>query len=232
MQGPAGYCDQAAAALAYGDAESALELANTAIMMQPDLGDAWFQRAEALNSLQLFADVLASLPQMQAFADADATALQAAHARAHITALFELLPSCMRRTAATDYEERLAAWEELKEADPTSLQARSFIYTDWLQKVNQMREANASSGQQPAVGGPDPREVAATALACLRECAEEAAAFRAALVYEPPPISTLRLGGENLLQFLQMRNPNVPLAAYGEGGVDRAEGASLISSER
>ena len=51
----------------------------------------------------------------------------------------------MAGTASSDPDERLAAWTELAEADPTSLQARSSLYTSWLQEA-------ARCGQQSEPG--------------------------------------------------------------------------------
>ena len=54
-------CDAAAAALAADDPEEALAAAEAAVVLQPESSRAWSLRAQALNELQLFADVLAAV---------------------------------------------------------------------------------------------------------------------------------------------------------------------------
>ena len=134
-------CDAAVAALSAGDAESALDAANDAIMLEPKLPIAWGLRSKALNELHLFADVLASVPCMS-FIDetGEAWGAEGLRAQASLQALFQDMPGYMARSGSGDLEDRLAMWSELAEIDPTSLQARSAVYGDWVQKAARMRE--------------------------------------------------------------------------------------------
>ena len=219
-------CEAAAAGLAAGDPEQALAAAEYGLLHHAESSLLWTHRAHALNELQLHADVLASVPCMQAV-DAE-WQLHGGHAQAALQSLFANLPTFMAQTASSSHEEQLSAWSELNEVDPTSLHARSAIYCEWLQEVRRRLDAAAESGGSTAVdgGADDPYEMARHAVACLRECVSDARAFREAEACEPAATdaeSVLRAGGEQLHRFLQRRRPNVPLAAYGEGGVDRAE---------
>ena len=66
--------------------------------------------------------------------------------------------------------------------------------------------------------------VARQTLACLRECISECAAFRASEAQDAPPTDCLHDRNDlRLHDFLQQRRPNIPLAAYGDDGVNRAE---------
>jgi hypothetical protein len=135
MASSAAACDAAAEALAANDPEEALAAAEAAVVLQPESSRAWSLRAQALNELQLFADVLAAVPYMRSLGDADNWQQEAERATASLQSLFALLPAAMAGTASSDPDERLAAWTELAEADPTSLQARSSLYTSWLQEA-------------------------------------------------------------------------------------------------
>lgn len=135
MASSAAACDAAAEALAADDPEEALAAAEAAVVLQPESSRAWSLRAQALNELQLFADVLAAVPYMRSLGDADNWQQEAERATASLQSLFALLPAAMAGTASSDPDERLAAWTELAEADPTSLQARSSLYTSWLQEA-------------------------------------------------------------------------------------------------
>ena len=137
-------CDAAAAALAADDPEEALAAAEAAVVLQPESSRAWSLRAQALNELQLFADVLAAVPYMQSL-DSDTWQQEAERASSSLQSLFALLPAAMAGTANSDPDERLDAWKELAQADPTSLQARSSIYISWLQEA-------ARCGQPPEPG--------------------------------------------------------------------------------
>lgn len=214
----------AAAGLAAGDPEQALAAAEYGLLLDPHSSLLWTHRAHALNELQLHADVLASVPFMQAVGAQ--WQLHGGHAQAALQSLFANLPTFMAQTASGSHEEQLTAWSELNEADPTSLQARSAIYREWLQEVMRRLESGGSAAVDD--GEDDPYEMARHALACLRECVSDARAFREAEACEPEAVDAenlLRAGGEQLHRFLQRRRPNVSLAAYGEGGVDRAEAA-------
>ena len=135
MASSAAACDAAAEALAANDPEEALAAAEAAVVLQPESSRAWSLRAQALNELQLFADVLAAVPYMRSLGDADNWQQEAERATTSLQSLFALLPAAMAGTASSDPDERLAAWTELAEADPTSLQARSSLYTSWLQEA-------------------------------------------------------------------------------------------------
>ena len=135
MASSAAACDAAAEALAADDPEEALAAAEAAVVLQPESSRAWSLRAQALNELQLFADVLAAVPYMRSLGDADNWQQEAERASTSLQSLFALLPAAMAGTASSDPDERLAAWTELAEADPTSLQARSSLYTSWLQEA-------------------------------------------------------------------------------------------------
>ena len=137
-------CDAAAAALAADDPEEALAAAEAAVVLQPESSRAWSLRAQALNELQLFADVLAAVPYMRSLGDS-AWQQEAERASSSLQSLFALLPAAMAGTANSDPDERLDAWKELAQADPTSLQARSSIYISWLQEA-------ARCGQPPEPG--------------------------------------------------------------------------------
>ena len=138
-------CDAAAAALAADDPEEALAAAEAAVVLQPESSRAWSLRAQALNELQLFADVLAAVPYMRSLGDSDTWQQEAERASTSLQSLFALLPAAMAGTANSDPDERLDAWKELAQADPTSLQARSSIYISWLQEA-------ARCGQPPEPG--------------------------------------------------------------------------------
>jgi len=189
-------------------------------MLCPECCTSWLLRAKALNALQCYTDMLASVPIMHALS-VPSWREEAEQASAELQGLFDKLPAFMSRTASADAEDRSEAWKELATADPTSLQARTAVYSEWLQMASRMRQDEG--------GGDAPEEevnswtVASQAVACLRECAADVAAFRAAEEYDPPDATCLTRQGEGLRIFLQHRRPNVPLAAYGEGGADRAE---------
>ncbi|KAK3239832.1 hypothetical protein CYMTET_50263 [Cymbomonas tetramitiformis] len=212
-------------ALDAGDAEAAIFAANDAVKLQPEWPLAWSIRAKALNDFRLFADMLASVLFLQ-FIGASYQP-EADRARASLQALFAQLPGFMERTAGSDSDDRLAAWSELQEADPTSLQGRAAVYNEWLHDAQRLREAEValakSGGTADEGNGMDSYAVARHTLTCLQECAAEAGEFRASELYKPPPVAALAKGGVSLLQFLQIRRPNVPLAAYGLGGMERVE---------
>ena len=139
-------CDAAAAALAADDPEEALAAAEAAVVLQPVSSRAWSLRAQALNELQLFADVLAAVPYMRSLGDADDWQQETERATASLQSLFALLPAAMAGTASGDPDERLAAWTELAQADPTSLQARSSLYTSWLQEAARCGHSHPNPG--------------------------------------------------------------------------------------
>ena len=214
-------CTAAAAALAEGREEEALAAADAALMARPDLARAWSLRAKSLNACGLFVDMLASVPHLRAV-DA-AWEADAAVAQSSLQSLFEALPAFMQRTASSDREEYFAAWSEILEADPTSLQARSAIYAEWLAEATRRRDAGiAGIDEEPFL------ELAQQALACLQETAADATAYRASAAADDDEAPTaLHGGGDKLQAFLAARRPNVPLAAFGDGGVARDE--ALIS---
>ena len=218
-------CNAVIAALNEGDIETALDAADAAVSLQPRFPLSWTLRARCLNELQLFADVLVMVPYMQAIGAAWQE--EAERAQSSLQSLFQQLPVFMQRTASSDADDRLTAWQELAQADPTSLQARTAVYNAWLQEAMRMRESETAAAKAGTVGSADGEvdstAVASQALACLKECAAEAIAFRASEVCEPPHASSLEAGNTLLLQFLGSKRPNIPLAVYGEDGVDRAE---------
>ena len=227
-------CNAAAAALAADDAEEALAAADTAVLARPRWSKAWALRAQALNQLQLFADVLASVPLMLVVDESGATWYQeAGTAQASLQALGSRLPTIMAGTASSDLSERYEAWVELAQADPTSLQARSAIYNEWVQEATRMRDAEVAAGQgtQVAPSGHDDDDpdsytaLATRAIACLQETASDARAYRASEGLAPPTESLLQHGEALLGEFLRQRRPNIPLAAYGAGATDQAEAA-------
>ena len=163
-------CTAAAAVLAEGREEVALAAADAALMARPDLARAWSLRAKSLNACGLFVDMLASVPHLRAV-DA-AWESDAAVAQSSLQSLFEALPAFMQRTASSDREEYFAAWSEILEADPTSLQARSAIYAEWLAEATRRRDAGIAGIDEPFLE-------LAQQLACLQETAADATAYRA-----------------------------------------------------
>ena len=165
-------CDAAVAALSAGDAESALDAANDAIMLEPKLPIAWGLRSKALNELHLFADVLASVPCMS-FIDetGEAWGAEGLRAQASLQALFQDMPGYMARSGSGDLEDRLAMWSELAEIDPTSLQARSAVYGDWVQKAARMREEEVLAMRSgDAASAKESHLAAKQALLVWRDC--------------------------------------------------------------
>lgn len=133
-------CRAALAALSAGDAEEALAAATAAILLCPDSQTAWSLRAKALIELQLFTDMLVSVPLMHAL-DVPEWRTDAEQASTRLQSLFGSLPAFMQDTADPDAEVRSSAWKALAAADPTSLQARSAVFSEWLQEAARMREA-------------------------------------------------------------------------------------------
>lgn len=217
-------CRQSEAALEAGDAEEALVASEYALCQAPT-ALAWMLRMRAQFELSCFADVLASVPRAQA----DGAPLErAAQAQAALQSLFDDLPRLMAGTASGDRDESLTAWQELAEADPTSLQARSTVYAAWLQQAARMRDDEADPADDDADAttaeedGPSWQQVVAQAVACLRESAADAAAFIAA---EAPPADA----AAPLAEFLARRRPNVPLSAFGDDAGRRAAAALELS---
>lgn len=217
-------CDAAAAALADGDAEFALAAADHALTIRPDWPLAWIHRATALNDLQLHADMLAAVPYMESVGAPWQT--EGMRARAALEGLYEQLPMFMDRTKSDCYASALTAWKELYAADPTSLQARSAVYGEWLQQATRIQELErsheATSGgnaEGEEASGISCDEITSRSIECLRETATDAAAYRASENVNPAVMSC-----GDISHFLKVRRPNVPLAAYGQGGADRAEG--------
>ena len=64
-------------------------------MLQPESSRAWSLRAQALNELQLFADVLAAVPYMRSLGDSDTWQQEAERATTSLQSLFALLPAAM-----------------------------------------------------------------------------------------------------------------------------------------
>ena len=116
------------------------------MLLQPESSRAWGLRAQALNELQLFADVLAAMPYMRSIGGSGDWQQEVERATASLQSLFALLPATMAGTASSDPDERLAAWTELAEADPTSLQARSSLYTSWLQEAARCAASHPNPG--------------------------------------------------------------------------------------
>ena len=240
-------CRAALAALSAGDAEEALAAATAAILLCPDSQTAWSLRAKALIEMQLFTDMLVSAPLMHAL-DVPEWRTDAEQASTRLQSLFGSLPAFMQDTADPDAEVRSSAWKALAAADPTSLQARAAVFSEWLQEAARMREAEevekkkkkkktekgSYGSEHGAPAAPlaapllepvlDSWVVARQTLACLRECMSECAAFRASEAQDAPPADCLLDRNDlRLHDFLQQRRPNVPLAAYGDDGVNRAE---------
>ena len=175
-------CRASVAALAAGDPEEALAAAEAALVMCPQWPLAWGYRATALNELQLYADVLASVPCMQ-YTGAP-WEVEGGRAQSALQSLFQQLPEFMGRTACADQDDRNEAWSELAAMDPTSLHARSAVYGHWVEHAARMRdkekEARSSgtdgptSGEDGEEGGVTSTVVATKALACLTECAADA----------------------------------------------------------
>ena len=231
-------CRAALAALsAGGDAEEALAAAKAAILLCPDSQTAWSLRAKALIELQLYTDMLVSVPLMHAL-DVPEWRTDAEQASTKLQSLFGSLPAFMHDTADPDAEVRSSAWKALAAADPTSLQARASVYSEWLQEAARMREAEEAEQKKKKTHGSEHGApaapllepvleswvVARQTLACLRECISECAAFRASEAQDAPPTDCLHDRNDlRLHDFLQQRRPNIPLAAYGDDGVNRAE---------
>lgn len=214
----------AAAALEQGDAESALHTANAAVSAHPLSLDAWALRSKALNELHLFADVLASVPCMSSIDETgESWGVEGLRAQASLQALVQAMPELMARTASGDMDDRQAAWTELMDSDPTSLQGRSAVYGDWVQQAAHMREAEIAAARSKSACKNESHLAAQQALACLQETLADARAYRESEGYQPPDASALLEGGAGLDKFLHVRRPNVPLSAYGPRGADQAE---------
>ena len=222
-------CNAAAAALDAGDAETALHAANAAVMLQPTWPLAWGLRSKALNALHQFADVLASVPCMSSIDETgESWGVEGLSAQASLQALFEGMSGFMSRTASSDLDDRLAAWKELLDADPTSLQTCSAVYGDRLQQAARKREVEMRAARAGNATTKESHVAAKEALACLQATVANARAYRESEVYEPTDASVLlsASGASALHTFLRHKRPNIPLSAYGPHGTDQAQ-ASL-----